>query len=100
MSDQPKCGTEQSDVIPWDELSRGEKSNFARVLNRRFGASLSVEEASEYYGDREKAEAELGDDGGGDGYECPECFTTLYRDDIPHLKRTGKCPNCGEVLVS
>lgn len=85
---------------PWEDLSDSEKKNFADMLNRRFGAGVTVAEAEEYYGNREKAEEEFGDIGQTKAPECPECFTPLYKEDIPHLKRTGRCPACGEVLLS
>jgi len=91
------------DPIPWDELSEGERRRFAAMLNRRFDASLSIDQAAEYYGNPTKVKDKLGDiqtERSTGGPECPHCFDPLYKDDIPHLKKTGRCPNCGEVLSS
>lgn len=95
--------TEQEpSIVPWDELSQPERERFAQMLNRRYGASVTVEEAQEYYGNREKVEEDFGEDDRNpeNAPECPKCFTPLHRSDIPHLKKYGTCPNCGEVLLS
>lgn len=43
--------------IPWDELEPFEKDMFTQMLHD-MGLDVSVEEASEYYGNKEKAERE------------------------------------------
>lgn len=87
------------DLIPWTELSTDKQTDFARMLNKRFDAELSVSEARKYYGNPEKAREDFGREAVEGGPECAECFTTLHREDIPVLKATGKCPYCGSVLV-
>ena len=103
MTDKSVHGTERPGrPIPWEKLTDSEQRNFARMLSSRFAVSLEVDEAAEYYGNPEKLKGELGDptEGRGEGPQCPECFSPFCKADIPHLKQTGKCPNCGEVLVS
>lgn len=87
--------------IPWGELTDSDRERFADMLNARYGASLTVEGVAEYYGNKEKVERELGSDKRNQegAPECPECFSPLYKSDIPHLKKTGCCPNCGEALA-
>lgn len=92
--------SEKGDPIPWVELSDADRENFAALLNRRYGADVTVEEAAEYYGNREKLEADYGT-GERDPespLECSKCFTPLYRSDLPHLQLTGCCPNCGQQI--
>lgn len=89
-----------TDPVPWEELSAWEQINFTLMMNKRFEAGLSVEDAEEYYGNPDKVEQDFGEQATEGGPECPECFTPLYQDDIPYLKRTGKCPNCGAMLAS
>lgn len=87
------------DPIPWGDLTDEDRRNFTEMLNRRFNAGLTIEEAEAYYGNPEKVEEDFGYERDG-GPECPECFTSLYREDIPALKRTGRCPYCGEDIAS
>ena len=84
--------------VDWSDLDEADRRKFTAMLNKRFNTSLSVAEASEYYGNPEKVKNELGDFQS-DRPECPECFTPLYKEDIPHIKQTGECPNCGATLV-
>lgn len=88
------------DFIPWEELPDSDRENFAALLNRRYGADVTVEEAAEYYGNREKLEADYGETERNpeSRLECSKCFTPLYRSDLPSLKLTGCCPNCGEQI--
>jgi DNA adenine methylase len=69
------------------------------MLNREFGADLSVDEAESYYGNPEKVKRDLGDLGD-EGPSCSNCFNTLSRADLRELKDTGRCPYCGENIVA
>lgn len=89
-----------SEPIPWGDLSDGDRENFTAMLNQRFGADLTVSDAAEYYGDREKVERELGDITDDDGPACSNCFNTITRYDLPELQATGECPHCGAVITS
>ena len=88
-----------SDAVPWSGLEQSDKRKFRDMLNRQHNANLSTEEASEYYGNPEKVEQDFGKQATSGGPECPECFTPLYKDDIPYMKRTGRCPNCNAMLA-
>jgi transcription initiation factor IIE alpha subunit len=88
------------DPIPWSDLSNSDRREFANMMNRRFDANITVTEAEKYYGNPEKVASDFGEEATSGGPECPECFSPLYQEDIPHLKRTGCCPNCGAKLVT
>lgn len=94
-----------NDSIPWSDLPDSDKEGFADMMNRRFGANLTVDEAKKYYGNPEAVERDFtGAERRGNVAlsppECPACFSPLYKQDIPHLKQTGCCPNCGEDITS
>lgn len=88
----------KTDMIPWDDLSDEKRRQFAGRLNTEFDAGLTVAEAEHYYGNPEAVKEDFGDLGR--GVECPNCYTELVADDVPHLEETGECPYCGEVLLT
>jgi len=86
------------DVVPWKDVPQADRENFTAMLNQRFDAGLSVEDAADYYGNREKIERDLGKMPDDDAPACGNCFQTITPQDMAELKRTGRCPHCGEDL--
>lgn len=88
-----------SSRIPWSELSDRERENFRSLLHDH-GIRVTVNEAREYYGNREKIEREATEplDNDDDGL-CSNCMGPITQESLLLEGEPGFCPHCGVDLA-
>lgn len=83
---------------PWSELSQRERENFRTFLHDH-GIRVTVDEAREYYGNREKVEEDATEPLDDDGDLCPNCMGPITQEGLLLEGDAGFCPLCGEDLA-
>lgn len=83
---------------PWSELTERERENFRSFLHDH-GIRVTVEDAREYYGNREKVEQDATEPLDNDGALCPNCMGPITQENLLLEGDAGFCPHCGEDLA-
>jgi hypothetical protein len=84
-------------IIPWSDLNLREKRNFQTFLWEH-GLRVDLDEASDYYGNREKVERDAPEEiDDSVKWNCPNCFGPLTA--VAIIEAAGECVHCGHDLV-